>query len=200
MKTAEHVFASSKSFDFVLSKNRTIPTSKQGTWLFFFFSKTHQSYSSKQHQESNAWSFTTAFSACTTASLYLNAAVYSQTTESTMAHTNFHIQKTEKTLLHCSEVGNTDAKAHRVLAALSCCIGVRRKFTTPDNFWIIAFNSSTKRRLVKLGAPLRAEWQSGIVRHNELDELNPHMSPVSELPWLEVYTKWKIFSDCTCYF
>lgn len=39
MKTAEHVFASSKSFDFVLSKNRTIPTSKQGTWLFFFFRK-----------------------------------------------------------------------------------------------------------------------------------------------------------------
>lgn len=101
---------------------------------YFFFSKTHQSYSSKQHQVSNACSFTTAFSACTTASLYLSAAVYSQTTESTMAHTDFHIQKTEKTLLHCSEVGNTDAKAHRVLAALSCCIGVRRKFTTPDNF------------------------------------------------------------------
>lgn len=117
MKTAEHVFASSKSFDVVLSKNRTIPTSKQGTWLFFFL-KTHQSYSSEQHQVSNACSFTTAFSACTTASLYLSAAVYSQTTESTMAHTNFHIQKTEKTLLHCSEVGNTDAKTHRVLDAV----------------------------------------------------------------------------------
>lgn len=85
---------------------------------YFFFLKTHQSYSSEQHQVSNACSFTTAFSACTTASLYLSAAVYSQTTESTMARTNFHIQKTEKTLLHCSEVGNTDAKAHRVLDAV----------------------------------------------------------------------------------
>lgn len=59
----------------------------------------------------NADSFTAAFSACTTACLYLSAAVYSQITESMMAHTNLHMQKKEKILIHCSEVENTGAKA-----------------------------------------------------------------------------------------
>lgn len=40
MKTAEHVFASSKSFDVFVSKDRTIPTSKKSTWLFFLFENT----------------------------------------------------------------------------------------------------------------------------------------------------------------
>lgn len=65
-------------------------------------------------QVSDADFFTAAFSACTTAGLYLSAAVRSQITDLRVDHGTYkfsHTQKKEKILLHSSEVGNTGAKA-----------------------------------------------------------------------------------------
>lgn len=74
-----------------------------------FFQNTLEQF--LQTELSNADSFPAAFSAGSTACLYLSASVYAQITESMMAHTNFHMRKQEEILLHCSEVGNTGAKA-----------------------------------------------------------------------------------------
>lgn len=61
------------------------------------------------------------FSSCPADWVYLSAAVYSQNMESMMAHTNFHKQQKEKILLHCSDIGNTTAKAPTyLLNSLNC--------------------------------------------------------------------------------
>jgi len=87
MKTVVYICARSKLLD-VVSQDRNIACSVQDN---LFFQNTPQQF--LKTQVSNADSFMAAFSACTTACLYLSAAVFSQITESMMAHTNFHMQK-----------------------------------------------------------------------------------------------------------
>lgn len=108
-----------------------------------------------QTQVYNGDSFTAAFSACTTACLYLSAVVHPQITESMMAHTGFPMQKKkEKILLHCSEVGSSGAKdPTHSLNRLNCCTRLKTKITAPGNLWIIAFNNSSRKKACQVGIP-----------------------------------------------
>lgn len=55
----------------------------------------------------------------------------------------------------------------------------KNKFS-PGNLWFITFNNSTRKKGLSGCTFPQVQWQSSIVRHNELDELKPHMSPELE--------------------